>query len=448
MAVSSLKGRVLAGLALSFVAGVGALSLALFDTRDQLRRATVRIQAHEIAKGFTMQSDRASLPTTYAGGELSYTLYSPTGQLVWFSENLKSPRRLRLPPADDGFDFFNWPIYSGKVVNVAAPLSDGATLMVAKRDELERQAIGDLLHTKLLQSLVLLLPVGLLALLLIYQVMRWTLKPVQAAAHLVQNIPVGKTAPIPTHALPSELLPLAHAVNGSLEKLTQSLANEKRLVADAAHELRTPLTVLDLRLQKARTEVTPDWEGIERDLRYLRQVTEQLLLLARQDQNSGTGEAAPTSATTHLTRMVREIVAAMHPLFESHGRAIEVDLIESVQCTGSDFLLHTAVRNVLENAFFHGQGTVSVRMGRNSDAIQLTVTDEGPGVPVDRQEAMFVRFNKGSPNSRGAGLGLAITRQILRNVGGNVRFLRGSTCVVELCLKSADTQSEKLHTLQ
>ncbi|MGC8200697.1 histidine kinase dimerization/phospho-acceptor domain-containing protein, partial [Salmonella enterica] len=86
--------------------------------------------------------------------------------------------------------------------------------------------------------------------------------------------------------------------------LAQSLANEKRLVADAAHELRTPLTVLDLRLQKARTDPSPDWQAVDGDVRYLRRVAEQLLLLARQEQDLGAGEAAPAAASTHLTRLV------------------------------------------------------------------------------------------------------------------------------------------------
>ena len=433
----SLKGRVLMGLTLSFAAGVGALLLSLYDTRDQLRRATMFIQAREIADGFTMESDPQTLPKSYADAELSYTLYSPTGQVLWFSDHLKSPRRLRLPPADEGFRLFQRPIYSGKVINVAAPLADGATLIVTKRDELERQIIGDLLHTKLLQSLVMLVPVGLAALLLIYWMMRWTLKPVQEAARFVQGMGHNQVRPIPTGALPSELLPLAHAVNSSLEKLTQSLANEKRLVADAAHELRTPLTVLDLRLQEARTDATPDWRTIDADIGYLRQVTEQLLLLARQEQELGAGEAAGTTATTHLTRLVREVVAAQLPLFESQSRRIHVDVDKAVHCQGDMSLLQTAIGNLLENAFHHGQGDVSIVLRAGGEQIRLTVADQGPGVPPERQEAMFIRFNKGVPGSKGAGLGLAIARTILRNCGGEVRFLPRPNCVLELRLQPA-----------
>lgn len=433
----SLKGRIMLGLTLSFAAGAGVLALSLYDLRDQLRRVTVKIQAQEIARDFTMQSDPASLPRTHAGGELSYTLYSPSGEVMWFSENLKSPRRLRPGPDPQGFQFFQRPIYSGRVINVAAPLADGATLVVAKRDEWERQAIGELLQAKLLQSLVLLLPVGLIALWLIYLVMRWTLKPVQEAALLMQNMADDKAQTVPTAALPTELLPLAHAVNGSLEKLAQSLANEKKLVADAAHELRTPLTVLDLRLQKARAEATMDWNAIGNDLGYLRQVTDQLLLLARQDQDAVAGQARLDAPVTHLTRVAREVIAGMHTLFEGEARSIHVELIDAVHCPGDESLIRTAISNVLENALYHGKGAVTVAMTRTESAVHLTIADEGPGVPPQRQEAMFVRFNKGVPNSRGAGLGLAISRKILRNLEGDVRFLDGPCAAVELCFKAS-----------
>ena len=441
---SSLERRVLAGLALAFAAGAGALALSLYDTRDQLRRVTLAIQAREIAEGFTMHSDPARLPASHAGGELSYTLYSPQGQVLWFSENLKSPRRLRLPPADGRLPLFGLPIYSGQVINVAAPLADGATLMVAKRDVRERQAIGELLQAKLLQSLAMLVPVGLLALLLIYAMMRWTLRPVQAAARFVQRMPADRAQPIPTDRLPRELLPLALAVNRTLEQLAQSLANEKRLVADAAHELRTPLTVLDLRLQKAREDAVPDWQAIDADVHGLRRVTGQLLLLARQEQDLGAGEAAPAAAATHLTRLVREIIAAMLPLFESGARRIHADLVDAVHCQGDSSLLHTAICNVLENACYHGQGDVTVALSVHGQGlIRLTVADQGPGVPPERREAMFTRFSKASPGSQGAGLGLAITRKILRNAGGDARFLDRPHGVVELCLRAAAPQEAR-----
>ena len=417
----SLERRVLLGMVLAFGAGAGSLALSLYDTRDQLRRVVMNIQAREISAGFTMQSDPSTLPQSYSGGELSYTPYSPEGQALWFSDNLSRPRRLRQPMSPEP-PLFQMPIRSGEVINMAAPLADGATLMVAKRDVLERQTIGQLLHTKMQQSLLILLPICLLAFALIYAMMRWTLKPVQDAARFAQNISSSNPQPIPTEKLPSEMQQLAHAANQALDKLTHALAHEKQLVADAAHELRTPLTVLDLRLQQARLDERPDWKSIDADMAYLRQLTSQLMLLARQERGLDS-QQIEESSTTQLSRMAREVTASMLALFDEQGRPVDVQLIDGMQVRGNASLLNTAFRNVLENALFHGKGKVCVTMRCDAESVYLTVADEGPGVSAERREQMFVRFHKGAQSSKGAGLGLAITRQIMRNLGGDARFL-------------------------
>ena len=431
MPARSLELRVLLGLTLAFAAGMGALALSLYDTRDQLRRVTMNIQAREISAGFTMDSDPASLPRSYAGGELSYTLYSPEGQVLWYSDNLQRPRRLRKPVSAEHLPLFSLPLRSGEVINVAAPLADGATLMVAKRDVLERQTIGLLLRAKLYQSLALLLPIGLLAFALVYAVMRWTLKPVQQAARFAQRISSDNPQPIPTAHLPSEMQQLAQAANQALDKLAHALAHEKQLVADAAHELRTPLTVLDLRLQQARLDPQPDWQAIDTDMGHLRQLTGQLMLLARQER--GMDAAADMArAATPLSRVIRETVASLLPLLEAQERQIEVYIEDSVLARGDASLLQTAIRNVLENALFHGQGAIRVDMTAQGDHILVRVADEGPTMNTQQREQMFERFHKGVQSSRGAGLGLAITRQILRNAGGDARFLETDGCVLEM----------------
>ena len=438
MPARSLELRVLLGLTLAFAAGMGALALSLYDTRDQLRRVTMNIQAREISAAFTMGSDPASLPRSYAGGELSYTLYSPEGQVLWYSDNLQRPRRLRKPVSAEHLPLFSLPLRSGEVINVAAPLADGATLMVAKRDVLERQSIGLLLQAKLHQSLALLLPIGLLAFALMYAVMRWTLKPVQQAARFAQRISSDNPQPIPTAQLPSEMQQLAQAANQALDKLAHALAHEKQLVADAAHELRTPLTVLDLRLQQARLEPRPDWLAIDADMGHLRQLTAQLMLLARQERGMD-AQADMACAVTPLSRVIRETVASLLPLLEAQARQIEVHIEDAVQVRGDASLLQTAIRNVLENALFHGQGAIRVDMTEQGDRIFVRVADEGPAMSSFQREQMFVRFHKGVQSSRGAGLGLAITRQILRNAGGDARFVEADCCVLEMqfqCCKS------------
>lgn len=432
MPSGSLERRILIALLGVFVLGFCSLAIYLYDTRDELRRSVMFIQAEEIASGFTADSDPDLLPSHYAGGELSYTLYSSTGEALWHSDNLERPRRLRTTTLEDELRLFRRPVRSGLVINVPVKLADGSVLMVAKNDQLERELIGALLQTRMLRGLMILLPFCLLAAGLILWLLKWTLRPVKRAASLATEI--GSDDPdrrIPLDGLPREIQPLARAANLGLDRLAAAYETEKRIVADAAHELRTPLTVLDLRLQKSRAEGTVDWPAVEQDVRHICRMVHQMLALAREEQAES--KQRQSTATTHLSRITREAVALMVPLFEAEGRIIEVEIDDALQVRGEPDLLRDAIRNVLENALFHGQGRVSLwlRKTGGQDAL-LDIRDEGPGVPPDQQEAMFLRFRKGRQNSAGAGLGLAIVKQTMLNSGGDIGFIGTSPCVLRM----------------
>jgi len=428
----SLERRILLSLLLVFTLGFGSLALYLYDTRDELRRSVMFIQASEIASGLDAESDFSSLPREYAGGELSYTLYSAQGEVLWRSDNLQRPRRMRLGTLEDETRLFRLPVRSGRVINVPVRLADGSVLMVAKEDRMEREIIGSLLQARALRGLILLLPFCLAAACLILWLLHWTLRPVRRAAGLAAEIgPEKPGLRIPLDKLPREILPLAQAANDGLDRLAAAFETEKQIVADAAHELRTPLTVLDLRLQKNRLEGTADWPAIECEMQQVRHLVDQLLALARQEQPQARLRQAASVAP--ISRVVREAVASMLPLFETRGRRIRAAVPDRLQARGDADLLREAIRNVLENALFHGGGTVTVTLYHaDQRGAALDITDEGPGVPLENQADMFVRFRKGAQGGEGAGLGLAIARQTLLNAGGDIRFVGAGPCVVRM----------------
>ena len=429
MIKSSLRWRLLTAMLLVFALGFVNLAIYLYGTRDELRRAVVMIEAQVIADGFTVGSDPSTLPRQRTGGELSYTLYSAHGTRLWMSENLQRPRRLK--PFSDEMTWFRWSAFSGNVISVPVKLADGATLMVAKQDTLERKVIGDLLAARLRHSLVMMVPIGLLSLGLILWLLHWTLRPVRAAAKHARNIgPADPDQRIPLTDLPSEIRPLAAAANTALDRLAAAYTAERRFVADAAHELRTPLTVLDLRLQAGRRTGQPEWPSLDAEMRQMRRLVTQLLELARHE-GAGT-EGNGMAQHTHLSRITREATAALLPLFEAGGRQIEVNIAEHCTCPGHPDQLREALINLLENALIHGAGTVRITLRQTNNELQLDVSDQGPGIPLAERENMFQRFRKGQQSSEGTGLGLAITRQIVQNAGGKVAFVEGRGTVVRV----------------
>jgi signal transduction histidine kinase len=128
----------------------------------------------------------------------------------------------------------------------------------------------------------------------------------------------------------------------------------------------------------------------------------------------------------------------MLPLFEAHGRTIDVRLEEGPLIQGNADLLREAIRNVLENALYHGAGTVKMLpAGSGHGTFLLDITDEGNGVPLGLQDEMFQRFRKGQESSAGSGLGLAIVRATLRNAGGDVRFVSTRPCILRMWFQIA-----------
>lgn len=425
----SLKRRVLVSLLAVLMLGVGALAALVYDVQDQLRRGVMFIQARELASGLSADSDFSLLPREHAGGELSYTLYSPDGDVLWYSDNLERPRRLRHSTLEDELSVFRPFARSGRVINVPVTLTDGSILMVAKEDRAEREVIGGMLHTRLLHGLILLAPFCVLAAALVFALLHWTLRPVTNAARLAAGI--GPSQPgqrIPLDSLPREIRPLAVAANAGLARLAKAYEYEQRIVADAAHELRTPLMVLDLRLQKSRLDGSIDWDAIGRELGNITRLVNQLLLLARQDRDAG---EKPTQ--TLLPRVVREAAAMMLPLFEAHGRSMDIELEEGVWVVGDAGILRDALRNVLENALYHGEGQVRLCLFREAQGrVAVDVIDEGAGVVLASQEELFWRFRKGRQGSDGSGLGLAIVRSIVSRVGGDARFVGTRPCVFRM----------------
>ncbi len=429
----SLRGRILVALLLVFVLGFANLAVHLYGTRDELRRAVLAIQARAVSEDVRGAEDVQRLPRNYAGGELGYTLYSADGKVLWFSENLDRPRRLRTVMLERESSWWRWSPFGGEVINVPVRLADGTILMVTRNDAQERSTIDDLLLDRLRQSLVIMLPLGLVSVLLILWLLHWTLRPVRRAAQLAKGIgPRQPARRIPLADLPGEIHPLAEAANSALDRLAAAYAAERRFVADAAHELRTPLTVLDLRLQDARDSQNPDWPALEQEMRQMRRLVTQLLELARQDGASAEQGGAPRVAK--VSRMAREAVAALLPLFEAQQRTIEVEIEDGLLCRGNTDELRDALTNLLENALVHGAGDVRLTLWQERDSVILEVGDQGRGVPKEDQEAMFQRFRKGRQSSGGTGLGLAIVRRIVENANGTVAFVdeRPSTLRIEL----------------
>ena len=301
--------------------------------------------------------------------------------------------------------------------------------------------------------LLLFVPLAVTSFALVWLIGWWSLRPLVRASREAAAVgPANPSGRVCVATLPREIRPLVDAVNGALERLDHAHAAQRelierldhayvaqrRLTADAAHELRTPLAVLSLRLQ--RSKLAPaDRLAVEQDVAQMSRVVGQLLELARVEDPARLKDQAEPGPV-NLARVAREAAAMVLPLAEEKGRPLAVEAADVVSLPGRPDELRGALRNLMENALVHGEGAVRVSVreepggGTGRRVVVVEVADQGAGIVEELRDEVFDRFRKAAPNSPGAGLGLAIVRQVARAHGGDARVRPGTGCRVEISL--------------
>ena len=233
---------------------------------------------------------------------------------------------------------------------------------------------------------------------------------------------------LPVVNRPQEVADLSATLNGMLARLQTSMLSTRRFTADAGHELRTPLTSLGMDLETLRRN--PDLPADQRQEALNAMAVEHHRVVALLDglQSLARGDAGalPARTTVELVDLACEAI--------EHARHRHADVrYEFGGNAGTDQLLvegwraglRLAVDNLLDNAALHGGsgGTVQVRLTAHDNAVHLTVSDDGPGIPASQREAMKQRFTRGErPRCDGSGLGLALVEQQAVLHGGTLHL--------------------------
>jgi two-component system, OmpR family, sensor histidine kinase CpxA len=221
---------------------------------------------------------------------------------------------------------------------------------------------------------------------------------------------------------------LARDFNQMASRIETLLKSQQRLIADVSHELRSPITRLSLAIGLIRRQKEGDprtsLARMEREVERLNALIAQLLTLSRLESL----DQPPPTESIDLSTLVREI--AVDADFEATSMNRNVRLGECAACSmrGARDLLRSAVENVVRNAvkYTTPNSQVLVRLLRvnGNQTATIVVEDEGPGVPPEALDHMFEPFYRideaRDRSSGGAGLGLAITRQIVTLHGGSV----------------------------
>jgi len=219
-----------------------------------------------------------------------------------------------------------------------------------------------------------------------------------------------------------EIARLARTTNETLTVLEASVERQRRFVADASHELRSPIASLRTQLEVA--EAHPellDLPGAVADTVRLQALAADLLLLARLDA----GEK-PGAARLEVGALVREEVSQRTG--DRIPVTVEVAEGAAYEVSGSRGQLVRVVGNLLDNAQRHAEWSVAVSVAADGRGVRVEVRDDGAGVPEDQRERIFERFvrldDARSRDDGGAGLGLAIARDVAARHGGTLTVHR------------------------
>jgi signal transduction histidine kinase len=218
-----------------------------------------------------------------------------------------------------------------------------------------------------------------------------------------------------------EVAQLAASFNRAAARIEELVGAHRLLLANASHELRTPLSRIRLGLElfeaKPEAKIKAD---IARDIAELDGLIEEILLASRLD----VAAAPPAAEDVDLLALLAEECA------HYDGCTLDGEL---VVLRGDARLLRRLVRNLLDNAQCHGRPPTRVELRRDGRRAWLFVSDAGEGIPPGERERVFLPFHRLRGDRKGAGLGLALVRQIARLHGGDASVMArpdAPSCIV------------------
>lgn len=345
--------------------------------------------------------------------QLSCQIWSLDGRLVARSSGAPDERLTESTAgfSEQSIDGETWRVFA------IEDTAKGVRVMVGDRLGLRDRLVTDLIKGLMAPALLIVPMLGLM----IWASLGEGLRPLHAMAGELRRREADDMRPIDTGNAPSEVKPLADALNGLFVKVETARRHEREVTAFAAHELRTPLAGLKTQAQIAMAAADPAVKegalrqilvSVDRTTRLVR----QLLAMAKLDAGSQ-GDGFEDLIAGEL---LDEIIDGSRPAPD--GIRIERDPdLYTLSIRADREMLKLALRNLHENAVGHmpGGGTVAWRAARGGNGV--LVEDEGPGIPGEELPHVTQRFYRGRhKSSAGTGLGLAIAELAAERLGGRL----------------------------
>ena len=255
---------------------------------------------------------------------------------------------------------------------------------------------------------------------------RWLARPLRRIGAAARRLAEGDLATRVPRAGPEEIVSLADSFNQMAERLEEQERLRREFIANAAHELRTPLTNLQGYLEALRDSVIAPsretFESLHEEVDRLVRLSRSLDALAEGDMAAG----PPELRAVDLAAAIGNAVELVQPTFERGAIRCEVRVPERLRARANPDHLAQVLANLLQNAvrYTPAGGHVLVAAETRPGDVLVSVTNTGEGIPPSDLPHVFERFyrvEKSRDRARGgAGIGLAIVKQLVELGGGRV----------------------------
>ncbi|ANY07552.1 ATP-binding protein [Pseudonocardia sp. HH130630-07] len=231
----------------------------------------------------------------------------------------------------------------------------------------------------------------------------------------------------------AELDRVSEVLDSSASALSQLLQRERSLVGDVSHQLRSRITALQLRLDELSTHPDPD---ARREALAALEQTERLTAVLDDLLQSARAARAVGAEPVDLAEALADVAGEWREPLTAAGRTLRVRIPDGMLARVTAARLREAVGALVDNALQHGEGTVTIAARTGDNALQVEVSDTGPGVPEDLVPHVF---DRGISAQSSTGLGLALARTLIEADGGRLELYRARPPVFRLYLPAART---------
>lgn len=332
-------------------------------------------------------------------------------------------------------------LYMDEIGNSAIAILPNTDIPTTTTDEIQvvlnpKSVVADTVkNTQIefwIKSLAITLIITLTVSFLMYLIVGYALRPLGELTSQIEDIQAKNLKePILSKSNSTEIERLTLAFNRLLLRLEETFATQRHFSANAAHELRTPLAVMSTKFEVFEKNKNPDEADYKEAIGMARSQTDRLshvidILLEMTELQS-----APKSDSISLSEITEEVICDLVAVAEKKSISLVQDDGEA-RLTGSDTLVYRAIYNLIENAIKYNKegGKVSVAITEDENFAKVIITDTGSGIAKEDWDKIFEPFfrvdKSRSRSMGGAGLGLALVKEIAVRHGGDVKVIESS----------------------